>query len=350
MAGKYSYHISGSADDLYPIETYFGLFQLEDRSMAEIPQQYPFCGPWGELVVENVPIRDNLPMPVGFEMAYLSIVEEKFYYLSIPINPQEMGKIFEAFSNRISKTPYNIIVGMTPYGGVSLWLGNTQKQLLLGWLRGNEIEIPMQDFLPQQPDMPIHDYCMDYINNDSYVKKNLEDFGLPPQNLFDWYMQQFNYRYVVQFGHWDEDDEEWKDYEADETKPEFDYIEEFLFDGTHDKLHDGGLMQYHQAGKPKKIALQWHIKKSDYSAYLWFDDMKIRGDFERFYRLFPDAKMDFSIHIDPEKNKYQIALTCAAAEEPITIEEDAYQIIVFKSKFERFRSKNYNQPRGAWIW
>lgn len=345
-----NYHISGSAFEFFPTETHFGLFSLEDGSMAEIPQQYPFCGPWGELVVENVPIRDNLPMPTGLEMTYLSVVEEKFYYMEIPINPQEMGKIFECFSKITSKTPYNIIVGMTPYGGVSLWLGNTQKQLLLGWLRGNEIELPMLEFLPQQPDMPIHDYCMDYINNDQQVKENLEKNGLPPRGLFDNYMRQFSYKYEVKFEHWDVENKEWKDYGANEIKPEFDYIDEALYDGTYDKMHDGGLMEYHEAGKPKKLALQWHIKKSDYSAYLWFDDMKIRDAFEQFYTKYPEAKMDFVFHIDTENKVFQLSFNCEEAEEPMLLSEDAYQMIVFKSKFEYYRTPNYNQPRGAWIW
>ena len=347
---NYNYSISGSAHSLYSTETYFGLFSLEDGSMAEIPQQYPFCGPWGELVVDNIPIRDTLPMPTGLEMAYLSIVEEKFYYISIPINPQEMGKLFDGFSKKTSKTPYNIIVGMTPYGGVSLWLGNMQKQLLLGWLSGSEVEIPMLDFLPLQPDLPIHDYCMDYINNDPQVKENLETNGLPPRDLFDRYMQQFTYKYNVQFGHWDEEKKEWKDYDNDEVKPEFDYIEEALYDGTHDKLHDGGLMKFHQAGKPKKMALQWHIKKSDYSAYLWFEDLDIRAAFEKFHTKYPDAKMDFIFHIDTEKKVFQLSFNCAEAEEPMPLSEAAYQMIIFKSKFEYYRTPNYNQPRGAWIW
>ena len=62
---------------------------------------------------------------------------------------------------------------------------------------------------------------------------------------------------------------------------EFDYIEETLFDGTHDKLHDGGLLKYHQAGKPKKLAIKWNIGKSEYSAYFWFEDEGIREVFDR---------------------------------------------------------------------
>ena len=347
-----NYHIAGSAFDLFPTESYFGLFSLEDGSMAEVPQQYPFSGPWGGLIVENVPLREKLPMPNAFKMVYLSVVEEKFYYISIPVNSSVMGIIFEEFSMKTTIIPYNIIVGMSPYGGVSLWLGNTQKQILLGWFRGNEIDVPMQDFLPQQPALPLHEYCMDYIINGSRVKKNIEKNGLPSRNLFDDYMKQFNYRYLVLFEQWDEDDKIWRKSEEieGEVLPELDYIEEALFDGSHDKLHDGGLMNYHGAGKPKKLAVKWHIKKSEYTAYFWFEDEEICSVFDRFYGAHPETKTDFMIRIDSEKKKFELALYRYGLKEPQVIRESAYQLIVFKNKFEYFRSENYDQPRGAWIW
>ena len=349
---SFDYTIIGSAHELYITETHFGIVSLNDGTQTCIPQQYPFCGPWGENAIEIAPISDTLSVPTSFELAYLSIVEGNFYYLSIPINPRVMEGLFETFSKQSSITPYCIMVGMAPYGGVALWLGNRQKQKLLGWLKSEAIDVPMKDFFPQQPEMPLHDYCMEYINNDSCVKENLEANGLPPRDLFDNYMKQFTYRYLPLFEHWDEDEEKWQAYteEEQETKPELDYIEEALYDGTHDKLHDGGLLKYHEAGKPKKIAVKWHIKKSEYYAYFWFEDEAIRAVFDKFYGIHPDTKTDFVIHIDPEKKKYELALYRYGMNEPKPISEDAYQLIVFKNKFEQYRSPNYNQPRGAWIW
>lgn len=49
--------------------------------------------------------------------------------------------------------------------------------------------------------------------------------------------------------------------QKDETVPEFEFIEEALFDGTHDKLHDDNLLKCHEAGKPKKLAIKWHKKR-----------------------------------------------------------------------------------------
>lgn len=349
---NYKYYISGSAHSLYPTETHFGLFSLEDGSYAEIPQQYPFNGPWGEVVVENVSVREELPSPVLLELTYLSVIEEKFYYLSIPINASEIGRIFAKPEFQDQQTPSNLIVGMAPFGDVAIWFGNRHKKLLLGWLQGNEVSIDMEDFLPQDPDLSLDDYCLDYINNDPIVKQNLAVNGLPPRDLFDNYMKQFTYRYLPLFEHWDEDEEKWQPYteEEQETKPELDYIEEALYDGTHDKLHDGGLLNYHEAGKPKKLAVKWHIKKSEYTAYFWLEDETIRAVFDKFYGIHPDTKTDFIIHIDSERKKYQLALFRYGLQEPKIIPEEAYQLIVFKNKFEHFRSKNYDQPRGAWIW
>lgn len=350
MARKYSYHIAGSADDLYPVETHFGLVQLEDSSIASIPQQYPFSGPWGDTVVENVSLQEELSLPYSLEMTYLSIVEKKFYFISLPINPAEINIVFEKPEFKNLERYCNFIVGMAPYGQVAVWFGNHIKQLLLGWIIGKEIQVDMPSFLPEKPEYKISDYCYFYINNDPRVKENLEKNGLPARDLFDNYMKQFTYRYLPLFEHWDKYNEVWKKYEEDEVQPEFDYIEEALFDGTHDKLHDGGLMKYHEAGKPKKLALQWHIKKSEYSAYFWFEDKEIRAIFDRFYGQHPDTKTDFIIHIDPEKNKYELALYRYGQKEPYVISESAYQLIVFKNKFEYYRSENYDQPRGAWIW
>ena len=208
----------------------------------------------------------------------------------------------------------------------------------------------MKDFLPLTPNVSLDDYCKSVIDNNSIAKKSLKENGYLKRDLYKKYMQQFIYRYLPLFEHWDEDKEEWDKYSEEEILPEFDYIEEALFDGTHDKLHDGGLMNYHDAGKPKKLTIKWHIKKSEYSAYFWFEDEEIRAVFDKFYGAHPETKTDFMIRIDSEKKKFELALYRYGLKEPQVISESAYQLLVFKNKFEYYRSENYNQPRGAWIW
>lgn len=343
--------VSGNAPLLFPVETFFGLLYCSDEDVVEIPYQYPLQGEWGNPLSSVFDEPQNRDIPSTLDLVYLSIIEEKFYSLEedIPIALFKRGWDIVNKSVLEEGLPY-IIVGFAPYGLVTLWIYEDNKSVLVSIFHAVETEVSMSDFYPSNCDIQLKEICQRYINNNSLAQININNNGLPPRDLFDRYMQQFMYKYNVNFGHWDEGKREWKGYEEDEIKPKFDYIEEALFDGTHDKLHDGGLMKYHEAGKPKKLALQWHIKKSDYSAYLWFDDIAIRSAFEQFYYKYSEAKMDFTFHIDTAKKVFQLSLNCDEAEEPMPLSEDSYQMIIFKSKFEYYRTANYNQPRGAWIW
>lgn len=350
---EHSYLISGCAPLLYPAQLHYGLFYINGKEAIEIPKRICFAETWGTVVSNHFYEQETFPLPLVLDMVWLSIIERKFYSLveKLPEGKMEVqfGQMDEESGEAIFE---HIVVGMAPYGRVALWAHGFKKSVMIAWMQAEETDVEMKDFLPMNPSITLDENCDFYINQDLRVKENLEKNGLPPRGLFDNYMKQFTYRYLPLFEQWDKDEEIWQPYTEDEqdTKPELDYIEEALFDGTHDKLHDGGLLHYHEAGKPKKLAIKWHIKKSEYSAYLWFEDQEIRTIFDRFYGVHLDTKTDFMIRIDSEKNKYELALYRYGQKEPVVINESAYQLIVFKNKFECFRSENYNQPRGAWIW
>ena len=240
----------------------------------------------------------------------------------------------------------HIVVGMAPKGYVALWVWGLYKSDVIGWYKAESTVVPMELFLPNHPELEIEEYCEKYIESlDSTIGARLLEVS------FTAIMQQFTYRYLLQFEKWNDSAEEWTQFKEDEKQiPEFEYIEESLYDGTHDKLHDDGLLKYHKAGKPKRLAIKWHFKKSEYTTYFWFEDERICSIFERFYGAHPDTNTDFIIRIDAEKKKYELALFRQGLKEPQIIPEDAYQLLVFKNKFEDYRSDNYNQDRGAWIW
>ncbi len=341
--------LSGSAPSLYPADTHYGLLWYGKDEALEIPKRYPYKGDWGKSLSSCILLRENYPMPYKLNLLWLSIVEEKFYVIEEFLPQRALEDIWK--EKIIEGRPFShIIIGMAPYGNVALWFYSEQKSKFLAWMYANSVDIPIEEFIPQSS-MSLHDYCLRYINSDSKVKGNFIKNGLPPRNLFDKYMQQFTYRYLPIYEKWCKDACQWIKYEeGEETIPEFEYIEESLYDGTHDKLHDDGLLKYHAAGKPKKIAVKWHIKKSEYTAYFWFDETIICEIFEKFYGAHRDTKVDFIIRIDAEQKKYELSLYRYGLKEPLVIPEDAYQLLVFKSKFEHYRSENYNQERGAWIW
>lgn len=334
----------------FPVELFQGLFFSENKGS---PFLVGGCSPsprgWG--IPSTIYTGGNPLLYNGIEMVWLSVLERKFYSVKYDFQVDKIKKLTELRDKETGRPVYEqMLVGFAPFGGLAIWLYGMKKSVPLAWLCAEETHVDMKDFRPLTPSVSLDEICDSYFYGNRKQNSD-ESLNMPMSNdLYNGFMQQFTYRYEVQFGHWDDDKKEWKGYEEDEIKPKFDYIEEALFDGTHDKLHDGGLMKYHEAGKPKKLALQWHIKKSDYSAYLWFDDIAIRSAFEQFYYKYSEAKMDFTFHIDTAKKVFQLSLNCDEAEEPMPLSEDSYQMIIFKSKFEYYRTANYNQPRGAWIW
>lgn len=359
MSQQYRILVSGSAPILYPADTFFGLLWLDKDDAMEIPKKYPFQGEWGLPLSRHLMNREEFPVPRKLDLVWLSIVERKFYSIEKMLPAERLEELFGQQDEESGEPRFeHIVVGMAPYGGVAVWTHGNNKSILVDWLKAEDIQVEMKDFMPLNPNVTLDENCDFYISHDDAVRVNLEENGLPPRDLFDRYMQQFCYRYLVMFERWVEDEKRWEKPGFDENgqpvdskpKPELDYIEEALYDGTHDKLHDGGLMRFHMAGKPKKLAVQWHVKKSQYSAYLWFDDEAIRAAFEKFYGAHSDTKVDFIFRIDSEKNRYELALYRYGLQEPVVVNEDAYQMIVFKNKFEYYRSENYDQPRGAWIW
>lgn len=342
--------VSGNAFALYPVDLFFGMLYADSEKFLTIPKLVPIKGEWGSVLTTSFPIEDELIIPSLLDIVYLSITEHKFYSLEEEIANILIKKNINAIDDKGAKLFDSLVIGMAPYGGVAVWLAGEKKELLLHWFKAESVHVDMSDFLPHDPNRELHEYCTSLISQDLFVKDNLETNGLPPRDLFDKYMHQFTYRYLSVFEKWNDSDKKWEKHSEDDKHPVFGFIEESLFDGTYDKLHDDGLLKYHEAGKPKKLAIKWHIKKTEYSAYLWFEDEKICSIFERFYGAHPETKTDFIIHIDAENKKYELALFRQGLKEPHIIPEDAYQLLVFKNKFEDYRSENYNQERGAWLW
>ncbi|MCC8174962.1 MAG: hypothetical protein LUC85_04000 [Bacteroidales bacterium] len=163
-------------------------------------------------------------------------------------------------------------------------------------------------------------------------------------------MRQYCYRYCPEGKNWDEKEGKWVPLKEDDIKVELTGLVEALWDGTFDKLNDGSLMKYHMAGKPKRLALGWSQGKSQYSAYMWLDEDAIRETFERFYGAHPETKTDLIIRFSPDGARYELAMFRFGLKEPVVIKDDTYQVIAFKNGFEHYRSPNYSQPRGAWLW
>jgi hypothetical protein len=348
---EFNYLVSGTAPELYPAHLFFGLLWVGEDDSVEIPMRYPFQGPWGEPISNRLMEREQFPAPFLLDMVWLSPVEQVFYslYERLPVEILE-----DLLSETDEKTGQpicsHLVVGMAPSGIVALWAYGLKKSTLVRCWRGEPVHVEMSDFLPMNPDMPLEEFCSDTLRNLPEVQENQEQNGFPPVDLYENYMRQYRYRYQVLFGKWDEEEETWTEYGEEEAVPELDSLKEALFDGSFDKTNDGRLMAYHEAGKPQKLALEWHVRKWVYEAYFWFLDEGIRAGFDSVCGEEPDQETDLIVRIDPSQDKVEVSLNREGMEEPYVLPEEAYELIIFRNRLESFRSENYGQGTGAWIW
>lgn len=127
-------------------------------------------------------------------------------------------------------------------------------------------------------------------------------------------------------------------------------LETRSYDGCRSILQAADFREYHEMGKPKNLAVRWKEGKSDYCAYYWFDESCIRKSFELFCGENTNIKIDFLIQIDLESRHFELMLHNQDSKKLLLIPNETYQLLVFKDKFEDYRSENYNQKRGAWLW
>lgn len=345
---KYDILLSGSALAGNPTELFFGLFYYDGDEALEIPGRHPFEGEWGRPLSTQVLEEESYPIPYRIDMIWLDIPEGKFYSLEKDLPTEDIQSLWETKDSSGNDIYRYLIAGMAPGGRIALWAYGPEKSSLIGWYAGKETSVDMEEFIPMNPDISLREFCLAY----GYDIMRPSRASMELRTEFGKMMNHFKYRYVVLFQNWNEEEQKWENYEEDDkvVAPELCYIEDSLSDGTFDKLHDEGLFKYHFGGKPQKMTLKWKIKKSEYSAHLWFEDERICYIFEKFYGVHRDTNTDFIIHIDVEKRKYELALYRYGLSEPVIIPEETYQMIVFKNKFEHYRSQNYSQRRGAWIW
>lgn len=347
---KYEYYIAGCAFDFAPVQTHVAMLSCSESDALMVPECILYKGPWGfnnqvELLEE--PLHQ---LPQGIHLIYLSVIEKKFYLVNDSLPQDVLYEMWEQVTEENEPVYNKIMIGMAPFGLVAVWAQGTKKSNLIFWEQGSVVDVEMDCFLPASPGITVERYCEYCIGNDIDVNSFIMKNGFPTHAMIDNYMKQYRYRFQVRFCHWNEGKNEWVDYYDDEVVPRTAFIEESLFDGTYDKLHDESRMEYHSAGVPEKVMIRFDVGQSEFAVFFWFDEKCVITAFEDFFRSFPDRSMSFVFSVDCQKNVYQIAMEDGVTEHIRGLRESTYQQIVFKNDLEYFRSSNYNKPQGAWIW
>lgn len=209
------------------------------------------------------------------------------------------------------------------------------------WYTYAEQTLTLSDFHCKQLYIDVNNKEWDCVRISKQEKYNVLRGSISPSSE-EFYRTSYNLmkRYVFRFM-----PVVYGNYEIDITS-----IKEMLKDGSILKLDEEKIFKYQEVAVPQKISFDFLMEADEYQGYFWFEDYLLVEQFSRFYGAHPETKTDFIIRIDAENKKYELALYRQGLKEPVAIPPSAYQLIVFKNKFEDYRSENYNQPRGAWIW
>lgn len=288
-------------------------FEITDGEGRSADLSYCNVKGWGEKAVEY--LCDLPGESVGrsrFSLKWINGLTGCFKVVNVTLNPDNMVE-----------RPHSIRFIFDSTSEVYVLLGNDMKSVINEVLTGEAVADELDGLYNEALDN-----AKDEFNGigESFVKRS---------------KRRFMYRYMPMFIK--------KDNSLSESIDDV-TVREVLWDGTFDKTGDGRLQRYHRAGMPRKVAVRWRQGKTEFSAYFWLD-IDLAGDVvERFYGAHRDTKADLIVGLDPDNGKYSLSLYRQGLREPVRFPEEAYQLIVFKNKFEDYRSKNYDRPRGAWLW
>lgn len=340
--------ISGIAPYFYPTTVYFGIIWCGEDNCIELPLRYPFKGEWGEILSYDNSNNSTKITPDKVQIAWTSICEKQSYYIEEKFDSTLLAELLNK-GNGEKKLYSHIVIGMAPFGGLALWVRGEKKGRLFKWMKAARIDIPMRLLVDSPNDITMDEYCDAYLSYDPEVSSNLINNGLPDGSFYDRLMDQYNYRFRILFQQWKGDSWVLPPSETNDI-PSVDSIIIKRYDGSFDKTGKYDYESNDMYGKPQFINIKWHLFKAEISAYIWMEYDDITKIFIKLFGAHRDTKTDFIIRVDTDKNKYELSLYRQGLKEPIIIPESAYQMILFKNKFEHFRSENYNQPRGGWIW
>jgi len=161
--------------------------------------------------------------------------------------------------------------------------------------------------------------------------KNFQENGLPEPALFEQYMQKFNYRIIPTFQN---------------EEAVLKGIEMYYYNGELNTTDSDEHTENAMRAKPSKIVLNWSIGRTQYSGYFWTDEKKIIDAFKNCYGNDTQKEGDFIIQVEASHKQFRFFLQEGGVSVEIPIEDMQY--IIFKNKFEYFRSKNYNKPPQGW--
>lgn len=315
-----------------PVLIVKGLISSFNNNLFTIRTFNPIVSKFSESIINDYSDSFIIDNKTQLEIVYYSITETKFYSLCL--------NLYEYVNNarKTETIEYDKIeLGMLPDGLVALWLSSFNKKELI--YIGHAQETNSESLFVNKYGISSKQYSTNYSN---IIKLNNSEFNERNKLIYNKYLRKYRHRYIIRkVGDYIQHDEKHK---SDKSV----IINTLSYAGEFDKTNESYCL-YLYRGIPQKISLCFSEYKYKYQLYLFFNE-SIFDVFEKFYGTQPDTDTDFIIYLDAKVKNYEIALYRYGLKAPFILPSDTYELLVFKDKFENFRSSNYNQEEGAWIW
>lgn len=291
-------------------------------------------GDWGDIFPMTIISRQTYPLPIKLNLRWITLADLKCYESKDALDTATMEKLWEEQAKRYPDYPFKyVVVGIAPYGGVTIWLRSKINSIFVQQLTAHEVDFDEKE-KPVYSDMNGSDDLM---------------LTLFPKNHLENVMKQFTYRYVALEEYFD--GERWKRYANEDNYYEnidIECLEDKRLDGTFDYTDGDSLFKYHTAGTPKRITVRWTEGGSYCFACFWLDPDYSTWFFESIQRVFPEVQQqDLLVRIDMRANRYEVAMT---ANDLVPRAFIGTQYIVFRDGVEISRSEYFNKEDGEWDW
>lgn len=348
----FKYQTSDCMPRLYPVMTFKKLF----ITSGDNPEQLIIKrgnyqeSEWGEATAPVIVQKKTYAAPARLQLQWMAITEGRAYTLDQELDTARLEKLLGKKALEDVPLYRFIVVGMAPYGHVALWLRGTLKSKLIGWYQAEPMDARQlaEAISPLTPEQ----YCSACLVQDEAVMANLQQVGLPQPDYYERLMRQYRYRYLPLEEYWN--GEEWQRYDEEDLYYDdmtIKRIEVQRYDGTFQQRGDLKMLQYHKAGLPRRLTIEWQEGSSTMQAYYWFNFEPLYQLIEQFQSVAPDEKPTLVMRLDCRANRYELALQGGPLEQPASLPEGCYETLVFRNGNEYWRSDNFTkEDETEWEW
>ena len=189
---------SESSPKYYPMEVISGTFHFKEGGGAYVPSgSFIYELDWGKHHSTHISGAALKPIPNKLSITFFSYTENKFYQGDFDLPYDEILTLFQqgyySTKARENVTYHRIVAGISPSGGVAVWLNGLNRKIQVFYGKAKEIELNWE--VMEIEDEVRNDYVKEIVA-ESIPKeafKKLQQNGVP-LDLWDNYQQRYHWQ------------------------------------------------------------------------------------------------------------------------------------------------------------